>query len=69
MEILNIRTFFKFLIHWNLVKFPDISVNFEDDKMINHILEIPQQVVLGVKCFNYDFTKSDLRNNHRTKKI
>ena len=40
---------------WNLDKFPIIFVNFEGEKMVDHILEIPRLVNFGVKRFNCEY--------------
>ena len=45
------------IFNWNLDKFPDIFVNIEGEKMVDHIFEIPRPIVFGVKCFNCDDTK------------
>ena len=39
------------------------SVNFEGEKMVDHILEIPRLLVFGVKWFSCDTTKFCLGNN------
>ena len=62
-DIKHLNSFVVFLINWNLNKFPNISVNFEGEKMVDYILEIPRLLVFGVKCFNCETTKSYLRNN------
>ena len=56
-DIKHFNSLFLFLINWNLDKFPNISVKFEGEKMADHILEIPRQLVFNVKCFNCDTTK------------
>ena len=56
--IFNIWTVF--LSFNKLDKFPNIAVNFEGKKMVDHILENPRLVVFGV---NRDTTKLYLRNN------
>ena len=53
------------LISWNLEIFPNNSVNFEGEKMVDHILEILRLLVFSVKCFNSENTKLYLRTNPR----
>ena len=43
-------------INLNLNKIPIISVNFEGEKMVDHILEIPELPVFSVTCFKGDTT-------------
>ena len=38
-------------IKHNLDKYPDISVNCKGEQMVDHILEIPRQIVFLFKCF------------------
>ena len=38
-------------------KFPNISVNFEGKKLVDHSLEIPRLEVFDVKCFYCEITK------------
>ena len=45
------------LIDWNPDKFPNISVNFKGEKMVEHIFEIPRLVVFCVKCLSCDTQK------------
>ncbi len=40
-------------------KFQCISVNFEGEKMVDHILEIPRLVDGGVKCLNFNNLRND----------
>ena len=50
---------------WQKVNsFPNISVNFEGEKMVDHILENLRLVVFSVKCFDLDTLKQCLQNNH-----
>ena len=51
-EILN--SFVDFLLNWNLDKFPNVSVTFEGEKMVDHAVEIQKLKVFGVNCFNCD---------------
>ena len=44
-------------------KFPNISVNFEGEELVDHILKIPRILVFGVKSFNRHTIKSYLQNN------
>ena len=39
-----------------LYKFSNISVNFEDTKMVDHILEISRPVVFDIRCLNWNTT-------------
>ena len=47
-----------FLFNWNLEKFPDFSVNFEGEKMVDQILEIPRLEVFCVKFLYWNTTKN-----------
>ena len=40
-------------------KFHCISVNFESEKMVDHILEIPRLEDGGVKCLNFNNLGND----------
>ena len=51
------------LISWNLEIFPNISVNLECKKMVDHILEILRLLVFSIKCLNCETTKLYLRKN------
>ena len=44
-------------------KCPYISVYFEGEKMVDHILETRRLLVFGVKCFNCDTAKLNLQDN------
>ena len=41
----------------------EISVRFEGENIVDHILEIPTMVVFGVNCFNCETSKLCIRNN------
>ena len=51
-----------FLISWNLGEFSNFSVNFESEKMVDHILEIPRLLVFCIKCFSCNTTQLCLQN-------
>ena len=46
--------------------FPNISVNLEGEKIVEHILEIPRLLIFDVECFNCDTTSLCYLNNSLT---
>ena len=41
-------------MNWNLYKFCNISVNFEDSKMIDHILKISRLGIFDFRCLSWN---------------
>ena len=53
-KILDIKTILVYSINGNLFKFRNISVNFKDTKVLDHILKISRPGVFDIRCLSWN---------------